>query len=54
MRPGVALVRHPLGGRALFGAAAVARRPTLAGLLGGVDVVWLPAPHPSRRALRTC
>ena len=42
----VSLVRHRLGGRALFGAAAVARRPTLAALLGGVDVVWLPAPAP--------
>jgi len=46
VHPRVALVRHRLGGRALFGAAAVARRPTLAGLLGGVDVVWLPAPAP--------
>ena len=46
VHPRVALVRHRLGGRALFGAAAVARRPTLAGLLGGVDVVWVPAPAP--------
>jgi glycosyltransferase involved in cell wall biosynthesis len=46
VHPRVTLVRHRLGGRALFGAAAVARRPTLAGLLGGVDVVWLPAPAP--------
>jgi glycosyltransferase involved in cell wall biosynthesis len=46
VHPRVTLVRHRLGGRALFGAAAVARRPTLAGLLGGLDVVWLPAPAP--------
>jgi glycosyltransferase involved in cell wall biosynthesis len=44
---GVGLVRHPLPGRALFGAAAVARRPRLDRLLGGaVDVVWAPAPAP--------
>jgi glycosyltransferase involved in cell wall biosynthesis len=44
--PGVRLVRHPLPGRALFGAAAVAGRPRLDRLLGGVDVVWAPAPAP--------
>jgi glycosyltransferase involved in cell wall biosynthesis len=44
--PGVRLVRHPLPGRVLFGAAAVARRPRLDRLLGGVDVVWAPAPAP--------
>jgi glycosyltransferase involved in cell wall biosynthesis len=45
--PGARLVRHPLPGRALFGAAAVARRPRLDRLLGGVvDVVWAPAPAP--------
>jgi len=44
---GVRLVRHPLPGRALFGAAAVTGRPRLDGLLGGgVDVVWAPAPAP--------
>src|SRR3954451_13249457 len=43
---GVALVRHRLPGRALLGAAAVARRPRLDRLLGGVDVVWAPAPAP--------
>jgi hypothetical protein len=43
---GVRLVRHPLPGRALFGAAAVAGRPRLDRLLGGVDVVWAPAPAP--------
>jgi glycosyltransferase involved in cell wall biosynthesis len=44
---GVRLVRHALPGRALFGAAAVARRPRLDRLLGGaVDVVWAPAPAP--------
>jgi glycosyltransferase involved in cell wall biosynthesis len=42
----VELVRHPLGGRALFGAAAVVGRPALDGLLGGVDVIWAPAPAP--------
>ena len=46
VHPRVTLVRHRLGGRALFGAAAIAGRPTLAGLLGGVDVAWLPAPAP--------
>jgi glycosyltransferase involved in cell wall biosynthesis len=46
VHPGVAVVRHRLGGRALFGAAALARRPTLAALAGGADVVWLPAPAP--------
>jgi glycosyltransferase involved in cell wall biosynthesis len=44
---GVRLVRHRLPGRALFGAAAVARRPRLDRLFGGaVDVVWAPAPAP--------
>src|SRR3954454_12983238 len=43
---GVRVVRHRLPGRALFGAAAVARRPRLDRLLGGVDVVWTPAPAP--------
>jgi glycosyltransferase involved in cell wall biosynthesis len=46
VHPSVTLVRHRLGGRALFGAAAVARRPTLAALIGGADVIWLPAPAP--------
>jgi glycosyltransferase involved in cell wall biosynthesis len=46
VHPGVKLVRHGLGGRPLFGAAALLRRPTLAGLVGGADVVWLPAPAP--------
>jgi glycosyltransferase involved in cell wall biosynthesis len=44
--PGVRIVRHRLGGRALFGAAAIVRRPTLAALVGGADVLWLPAPAP--------
>jgi glycosyltransferase involved in cell wall biosynthesis len=44
--PGVRLVRHPLPGRALFGAATVVRRPRLDRLLGGVDVLWAPAPAP--------
>jgi len=46
LHPRVTLVRHRLSGRALFAAAAVAGRPTLAGLVGGADVVWLPAPAP--------
>ncbi len=46
VHPRVRLVRHRLGGRPLFAAAAVARRPTLAALVGGADVVWLPAPAP--------
>jgi glycosyltransferase involved in cell wall biosynthesis len=46
MPAGVRLVRHPLPGRALFGAAAVARRPRLDRLVGGADVVWAPAPAP--------
>src|SRR4051812_9089412 len=43
---GVRLVRHPVPGRALFGAAAVAGRPRLDRLLGGGGVVWAPAPAP--------
>src|SRR3954463_14141062 len=46
VHPRVTLVRHRLGGRPRVGAAAVARRPTLARLLGGIDVAWLPAPAP--------
>jgi len=45
--PGVTLHRHPRGGRALFGAAALTGRPTLEHLLGlRPDVVWVPAPAP--------
>jgi glycosyltransferase involved in cell wall biosynthesis len=43
---GVELVRHRLGGRALYGAAAFARRPRLEALAGGADVAWIPAPAP--------
>jgi glycosyltransferase involved in cell wall biosynthesis len=50
--PGVRIVRHRLGGRALFGAAAIVRRPTLAALVGGADVLWLPAPAPVARGAR--
>jgi glycosyltransferase involved in cell wall biosynthesis len=39
-------VRHPAPSRVLHGAAAAARRPRLDRLLGGVDVMWLPAPAP--------
>jgi glycosyltransferase involved in cell wall biosynthesis len=45
--PGTRVVRSRLGGRAVFGAAAVVGRPTLAELVGGADVVWLPAPAPA-------
>lgn len=45
--PNVSVRRHPLGGRALFGAAAIFARPRLDRLLGGpLDVVWIPAPAP--------
>src|SRR6185436_9761958 len=44
--PGTRLVRSRLGGRAVFGAAAILRRPTVAELAGGADVVWVPAPAP--------
>jgi glycosyltransferase involved in cell wall biosynthesis len=46
LHPRVSVVRHRFGGRALFGAGALVRRPTLAALAGGADVVWLPAPAP--------
>lgn len=43
----VTVRRHVLGGRPLYGAAAIARRPRLDRLLGGgLDVVWAPAPAP--------
>jgi glycosyltransferase involved in cell wall biosynthesis len=42
----VTVIRHPLPGRALFAAAAVTGRPALDALLGGVDVLWAPAPAP--------
>jgi glycosyltransferase involved in cell wall biosynthesis len=46
-RANVTVTRHPLPGRALFGAAALAGRPRLDRLLGGgLDVVWAPAPAP--------
>jgi glycosyltransferase involved in cell wall biosynthesis len=43
---GVTLHRHPLGGRWVFGAAAVLGRPPIDALCGGADVVWIPAPAP--------
>jgi glycosyltransferase involved in cell wall biosynthesis len=43
---GVEAVVAPVPARLLYGTAAVARRPRLDRLLGGVDVVWLPAPAP--------
>ncbi len=43
---GVTLVRNRLPSRALFGSAAVVRRPRLEALAGGADVAWIPAPAP--------
>src|SRR4051794_30479601 len=42
----IALRRHRLAGRVLFGSAALTRRPQLDRLVGGADVVWVPAPAP--------
>jgi glycosyltransferase involved in cell wall biosynthesis len=42
----VEAVRHPVPSRVLHGAGAVAGRPRLERLVGGADVVWLPAPVP--------
>ena len=42
----VAGVRHAAPSRVLHGAAAIARRPRLERIAGGVDLVWLPAPAP--------
>jgi glycosyltransferase involved in cell wall biosynthesis len=44
--PNVAIQRHPLPGRVLFGAAAVARRPRLDRLLGDPEVIWAPTVAP--------
>ncbi len=45
--PNVVIRRHPLTGRALFGAAALTRRPRLDRLTGGSpDVVWAPTVAP--------
>ncbi|TML01160.1 MAG: glycosyltransferase family 4 protein, partial [Actinobacteria bacterium] len=38
--------RHPLGGRAVFGAASILGRPPIDMLCDGADVVWIPAPAP--------
>ncbi len=47
VRPNVALRRHRVPSRLLFGAAALAGAPRLDRLLGGgLDVVWAPAPRP--------
>lgn len=43
---GVDAVRSAVPSRALHGAAALTGRPRLDALLGGVDVVWMPAPAP--------
>jgi glycosyltransferase involved in cell wall biosynthesis len=43
---GVTLHRHPLGGRAVFGAASILGRPPIDLLCDGADVVWIPAPAP--------
>jgi glycosyltransferase involved in cell wall biosynthesis len=46
-RHNIAVRHHRLPSRALFGAAAVVRRPRLDRLLGGeLDAVWAPAPAP--------
>jgi glycosyltransferase involved in cell wall biosynthesis len=43
----VSVRRHPLPGRALFGTAALTRRPRLDRLLGGgLDVMWAPTVAP--------
>ncbi len=45
--PNVSVRRHPLPGRLLFGAAAIARRPRLDRLIGGSpDVIWAPTIAP--------
>ena len=41
-----AVVRTRAPGRAVFGPAALTGEPTLARLLGDVDVLWIPAPAP--------
>ncbi len=43
---GISAHRTRLPGRIMFGSAASVGRPRLDRLLGGVDVVWLPAPVP--------
>jgi glycosyltransferase involved in cell wall biosynthesis len=43
---GASAYRTRIPGRVLFGSAAVAGRPRIDAVLGGVDVVWLPAPAP--------
>jgi glycosyltransferase involved in cell wall biosynthesis len=51
---GVEFVRGSLPSRVVFGAAAVAGRPTLDALLGKpVDVLWIPAPAPVAIGRRT-
>lgn len=44
--PGTSAYRTRIPRRLLFGAAAIAERPRLDVLVGGVDVVWVPAPAP--------
>lgn len=46
-------VRHPAPSRALHGAGGVTGRPRLERLVGGADVVWLPAPAPVAVGRRT-
>jgi glycosyltransferase involved in cell wall biosynthesis len=45
-RRAATIVRHRLPSRALFGSTALLRRPRLDRLVGGCDVVWIPAPAP--------
>ena len=44
--PGVRIVRTAMPGRVLFGLAATTGRPRVDRMLGGADVVWIPAPAP--------
>jgi glycosyltransferase involved in cell wall biosynthesis len=51
--PGVELIRAPVRGRVLYGAAALTGRPRFDGLLEGVDVFWAPSPGPLTLSTRT-
>ena len=44
--PALAIVHTRIPRRAMYGAAALARRPRIDRLARGADVVWLPAPVP--------
>lgn len=51
--PAIRVHHDPRPQRALFAAAALAGRPRIDALLGGVDVVWAPAPAPLAVSART-